>query len=162
MTAFITRMPAGFVGQISRDPGAAVIETEQLDATSIPAAFGLFVKTVSGKLQQADTVASITGLLVRGYPSQSTTNTAGAAAPVASSMCNRARKAYATVLCAYGTPAKDGIVYMRVTASGGTRTGGAVGDLEATADGAYNAAVTGARWTGGVDSAGVAEIAYNM
>jgi hypothetical protein len=168
--AYTTRMPAGFVGLISRDIQAQVVESELLDSTNTPAAYGVPVKTTSGKLRgfvSGDTASVISGFLVRGYPRAGSMTSPvyayGSQTPVAGELAARMRRGYLMVTCAYGTPTVDGTVYVRVTASGGVRTGGAVGDLEATADSTYNAAVTGARWTGSLSSDGTtAEIAYNM
>ncbi len=159
MVSFVTRMPAGFAGRITRDVQQAVVENELFDSSGIPAAFGLFVKTVNGKMQQADTIASITGACVRPDVSQSPTSTIGNVAPMASTTCNRLRQGYFSAVSAYGTPALDGIVYMRLDTGG---NGGTVGQLEATSDTSHNAAVTGAFWTGAPDTSGVAEIRYNL
>ena len=168
--AYTTRMPAGFVGQISRDINGQVVEAELLDTTNTPASYGVPVKTTSSKIRgfvAGDTAAQITGFLVRGYPVQgsltSPVYTYGSPTPVGGNLGARMRRGYFFGTCAYGTPAVDGVVYVRVTASGGVRSGGAVGDLEATSDSVYNSAVTGARWTGSLSSDGTtAEIAYNM
>lgn len=162
MVAFTTRMPMGFIGQISRDPEQAVVETEMLDTSVVPTGYGQFVKTVSGKIQafaSGDVAASITGLLIRSYPHQSLGNGFGGAAPVGGNLCNRMRRGYAIVACAAGTPAQDGAVYIRLDTGG---AGGTVGQLEAASDTTHNAIVPGARFTGAADASGNVEIAYNL
>ena len=162
MTAFVTRMPAGFPGQVSRDPINTVIEMTLFDSTNLPAGFGLPVKTVSGKMQgiqSGDTAALVTGFCVRPYPFQSTGNAYGNVAPVANGGCNRLREGYFMGVCQYGTPAEDGTVYVRVDTGG---HGGTVGGLEATSDTTHNSAITGARWTGNADASNNAEVAYNV
>ena len=59
------------------------------------------------------------------------------------------------VACTIGTPVRNGTVYMRVVAAAGK----AIGDLEATADGANSVALTGVAWASdGKDSSNVAEL----
>lgn len=170
MTAqvYTTRMPAGYVGLVSRTISGQVIEAEQLDGSTPPTAFGVAVQTdsTSGKLKAYTAAATITGALVRGYPMQGSISTVsnayGSPTPVAGSIGSRMRRGYFMATCAWGTPVADGAVYIRQQTNGGTRAAGALGDLEATADSTYNVAITGWRWTGGVDANGVAEIAVNM
>jgi hypothetical protein len=59
-----------------------------------------------------------------------------------------------TAICTVGTPAVGGTVYVRIAVD----TGKAVGDLEATADGANNIALTNAQWGGEKDANGVCEL----
>lgn len=58
------------------------------------------------------------------------------------------------VKCQKGSPAIDGTVYVRVTASGDYVVGG----FEAEADGANNVALVNAQWGGPADNNGVAEL----
>ena len=159
MAAFITRMPGGFAGRVTRDVQFSVIENEVFDASSIPTLFGLPVKAVSGKMQLAVTGATVAGFCVRPDIYQSATNTLGNVAPVASTTCNRLRQGYFAATCSYGSPAIDGIVYIRLDTGG---NGGTVGQLEATSDTSHNEAIPGAYWTGPADSSNVAEIRYNL
>ncbi|MFR1534290.1 MAG: hypothetical protein ACLSTO_12055 [Bilophila wadsworthia] len=69
MSAYLTRMPAGIPGDVSRKEGAT-IESSLVGSKAIP--YGAFVKLVSGKLEPlaaSDTAAVIYGLAVRPYPS---------------------------------------------------------------------------------------------
>lgn len=71
MPAYLTRMPAGIPGDVSRKEGAT-IESSLVGSKTIP--YGAFVKLVSGKLEPlaaSDTAAVIYGLAVRPYPKQS-------------------------------------------------------------------------------------------
>ena len=61
------------------------------------------------------------------------------------------------VICQNGTPALDGTVYVRVAANASI-PGAVVGGFEAAADGANSVALTNAKWKGGKDGNGVAEI----
>lgn len=165
--AYITRMPAGFAGLISRNIDGQVIETELLDSTNTPALYGVPVKTTSGKIRgfvAGDQAAAITGFLVRGFPNSgsqtSPSYSYGCPTPVANTMGARMRRGYFMATCSWGAPTVDGVVYVRLDTGG---NGGAVGQLEANSDTTHNAAVTGARWTGSLSSDGVtAEIAFNM
>ena len=58
------------------------------------------------------------------------------------------------VKCQKGSPAIDGTVYVRVTASGNYQPGG----FEAEADGANTVALPNAQWNGPTDNHGVAEL----
>ena len=58
------------------------------------------------------------------------------------------------VKCQKGTPAIDGTVYVRVTASGSYVVGG----FEAEADGTNTVALSNAQWNGPADNNGVAEL----
>lgn len=61
------------------------------------------------------------------------------------------------VICQNGTPALDGTVYVRV-AENASIPGAVVGGFEAAADGNNSIALTNAKWKGGKDGNGVAEI----
>jgi len=165
MVSYTTRMPAGFVGLLTRDPQASVVETRFITSTgTVPTAYGQFtIDDGSGNVAafpSAGTASQITGFLLRPFPFQSVDNSFGSPAPVAGQQVDFLRKGYTLVYCQYGTPSPDGAVYIR-TGTGGH--GGTIGGLEATSDSGNNVAVTGARWTGpGVDANGNSELAYNM
>jgi len=59
-----------------------------------------------------------------------------------------------SVVCKVGTPVIGGTVYVRIVADAPK----AIGDIEATADGANSIALTNAQWNTGADANGVAEI----
>lgn len=87
MSAYLTRMPAGIPGDVSRKEGAT-IESSLVGSKAIP--YGAFVKLVSGKLEPlaaSDTAAVIYGLAVRPYPKQSDAVGFGAASAPAGSLC---------------------------------------------------------------------------
>lgn len=165
MVAYQTRMPAGFVGLLTRDPQASVVETRFISSTgTVPSAYGQFViDDGTGNVEAfsvSPVAANITGMLIRSFPLQSSGNNFGASAPTAGQQVDFLRKGYVMVPCQYGTPSADGVVYIRQDTGG---HGGTIGGLEATSDSSHNAAVTGARWTGpGLDANGNAELAYNM
>jgi hypothetical protein len=168
MVAYQTRMPMGFVGLLTRDPQAAVVETRFISSTgTVPTGFGQFViDDASGNMEAfsvSPTASNIVGMLIRPFPTQSlgsTFSAFGTQAPTAGQQANMLRQGYVAVAVQYGTPSADGTVYIRLDTGG---HGGTVGGLEATSDSSHNAAVTGARWTGaGLDANGNAELAYNM
>ena len=157
MSAYLTRMPAGIPGDVSRKEGAT-IESSLVGSKAIP--YGAFVKLVSGKLEPlaaSDTAAVIYGLAVRPYPKQSDAVGFGAASAPAGSLCDVLRSGYMTVKLASGTAARGGQVYARVTAD----TGKNVGDIEAD-DTGKTVAVSGCTFMGPADADGNTEIAYNI
>ena len=111
MSAYLTRMPAGIPGDVSRKEGAT-IESSLVGSKTIP--YGAFVKLVSGKLEPlaaSDTAAVIYGLAVRPYPKQSDAVGFGVASAPAGSLCDVLRSGYMTVKLASGTAARGGQVY---------------------------------------------------
>src|SRR5271166_3138102 len=100
MAAYTTRMPMGFAGLLTRDPQQAIVEMAYITATSanVPAAYGVpVVDDGTGAcraFQSGDTAASISGVIIRAYPTQSTTNAYGSPVPVASQGFNRLLAGY--------------------------------------------------------------------
>ncbi len=159
MTSFLYRAPSGVAGDITR-PDDTIVEPGLLNAAQAPAAFGLPVKLVSGKFEKiasADAATVFSGILSRIAPSIAgdTAQTFASGTPNTASVQGIITSGYVNVLCPVGTPARGGIVYMRVTAA----TGKLVGDLEATSDTTLSVALVGVTWaTDGKDSGNVAEI----
>lgn len=128
--SILTRMPAGFVGDVTRK-NYSILEPNILGADCF---IGGPVKLSGGKIvpvASGDPASAVYGFLVRPYPTQGGISglTAAGAVP-AGTLVDIMRSGYMAVLLALGTAAKGGIVHMRVTAA----TGKAVGDLEVTAD----------------------------
>ncbi|MBB3808761.1 structural cement protein Gp24 [Pseudochelatococcus contaminans] len=160
MVAYKTRVPAGFAGSVSRTD-SLTIEQQIVDSAKPPKAFGAFAKLVSGRIQPleaGDAATDVYCLTVRAYPTQSVTNTFGAAEPPASGIIDILRRGYISVNLKAGTAAKNGAVYVRVAAV----TGKAVGDIEAALVANETVAVAGAYFTGPADANGVTEIAYRI
>lgn len=163
MVSYTTRMPSGFIGQVTRDDSKTIV-SEIIDATTPPTAYGSFVKLVSGKLQpiaSGDAASVVLGLLVQPFPVQASGVVSAldtAATPPASGLADVMRRGYLAVKLAQGTAAKKGQVYVRVTAD----TGKAVGDIETAADSAKCVAVTGCFFTGAADANGVVEVEFNI
>lgn len=159
MTSYLYRAPAGVAGDVTR-PDEAIIESGLLDAEAAPAAFGVPVKVVNGKIAKiasGDTAAKFYGVLTRVVPAISGSLAQGFddGTPNPAAVQGVIVGGYVNVKCTVGTPARGGTVYMRVTAA----TGKAIGDLEATADSTNNVALTGVIWSvDGKDADNVTEI----
>lgn len=154
-----TRAGSGIPGEITRRL-ESTIESILLDtATDTPDEFGRAVKIVSGKARKfvsGDVAADIDGLLVRTEPAI----TEADGAPKENAVHGLLVEGYVSIVCAVGTPARTGIVYVRTVAD----TGKLVGDFEATFDDGgegpdANEIVPGWVWAvDGKDSDNVAEV----
>lgn len=159
MTSFLYRAGSGVPGDITRQLDT-IVEQALLNSAKVPAAFGLPVKMTAGKLEKieaGDTAASFYGILTRQAPSIAgdTAQALGAGTPNANAVQGVLVRGYGNVACTIGTPVRNGVVYMRVVAAAQKN----IGDLEATADGVNNVALTGVVWASdGKDSSNVAEI----
>lgn len=162
--AYVTRMPAGIAGDVSRK-GLSKIQPEVLDADYPVTLYGLPVKMSSGKIRpiaSGDTIATaVIGFIVRPYPFQAATSEALAAGtPNPAQPADIMRSGYMTVKCNSGTPSKGGVVYCRKTADDlGVLL---IGGIEAAADSAKCEAITGAKFEGAADADGNVEISYNI
>lgn len=162
-----TSMPMGTPGDLSRDVRECTIEPYYNSSTVPVIGFGLPVKlgaqanSVTG-IVAADVSASILGLVVREYPAYPggamINQAAGAGVPMAGAL-GVMKRGYMVVKCNNGTPAKEGVVYVRIATPAGAKV---VGGIEATADGANTIVLTGAQFMGGPDADGNAEIRYNI
>jgi len=159
MTSILYRASSGVAGDVTR-PGDTVVESGLLNAAAAPAAFGAPVKVVSGKFEKiasGDAATVFYGILSRVAPSIAgdTAQTFAGGTPNTDAVQGIVVKGYVNVVCTIGTPVRGGTVYMRVAAG----TGKNVGDLEATADGANNVALSGVTWAvDGKDASNVTEI----
>ncbi|TEU30088.1 structural cement protein Gp24 [Alkanindiges illinoisensis] len=158
--SILYRMPSGIPGDVTRRSHATT-EAVMLGATPF-ASFGIFGKVVSGKLVPigaGDTAADVYGLLVRAYPTQSSSNAQGAAVPPTSGVADVLRRGYMTVTNNAGTAALNGVVYVRVA---NAAAGKPIGGIEAVADSTNTIAITGARFMSEADAQGNVEIAFNI
>ncbi|MDR1961447.1 MAG: hypothetical protein LBQ16_04115 [Gracilibacteraceae bacterium] len=159
MTAYLNRMPAGIPGEVSR-PAHVTLEAQHLGAAEIP--FGAVVKLSAGALAPiaaADTASVIYGFLARPFPTTGIDNAAGAGMAPAGTVQSVMRRGYMTVVLKGATAAaKNGAVYVRVTADG-TKL---VGDIEAAADAGKTVAVPACAFTGAADADGNVEISFNI
>ena len=166
MVAFVFRMPSGIPGALSRPSSALVVEPNIVSSTATPAAFGVpvVVEATTGKMRgiaAGDVAASVYGLLIRAFPSSSSTTALGPAAPATTGTVDVLRLGYMTVKVTNGTPTKGSAVYTR-TILNGAIPAGVIGDIEAIADGVNTFAVPNAFFTGGMDANGNSEIAYAL
>lgn len=162
--AITYRMAAGVPGAVNRVEHATILP-EVVDANTYPAAYGIFVKLVTGKIQplasgDAGTVAY--GMLVRPYPTSGNgTDGLGTSTPPTSGICNVLRRGYMMATLKLGTAAKGGQVYA-VTTAGGSVVVGDIVTSASPAGGGTAVAITGAFFTGPADAGGIVEIAYNI
>lgn len=161
MTSILYRASSGVAGDVTR-PDNTVVESGMLNASVAPSAFGAPVKITSGKfeaIEAGDAAADFAGILSRIAPSIANdgapaTESFEGGTPNTESVQGIVVKGYVNVACTVGTPARGGVVYLRVAAD----TGKAVGDLEATADGT-NVALSGVEWAiDGKDASNITEI----
>ena len=162
--SYLIRMPIGVPGHVTR-PANSTIESALYNASKPFGAYGVACKFVAGKIEPveaSDAASVIVGWLVRSYPTSSSTSlpipTIGNEVPVVSQTASLLRRGYINVKVSIGTPAFNGIVYVRVVAASGKL----VGDIEATADGSNNVVVPTAKFRGPADANGVTEIEYNL
>ena len=161
--AYITRMPAGIAGDVSRKE-VAKIEPRMMDPDHAVTLYGVPVKISSAgvaPLTTGDTVATdVYGFSVRPYPLQASVSEAlDAGTPNTNQPLDVLRSGYITVKNNKGTPALSGAVYCRI-ADGSTAY--PLGGIEAASDGGDCEAITGARFMGAADADGNVEIAYNI
>lgn len=158
--------PNGVPGDITR-PDESNIEPAMLVAVStvFAQAFGIPVKYVAGGIQQfnggGETAASFAGVLIREVPQQAGATDLGqfnGTIPNPLQPQGLCVRGYVSILCAAGTPARGGVVYVQIVANGGIGVGAFRAD---GTDGGNAVALTAtqAEWaTDGVDSAGNAEL----
>lgn len=127
MTAYASRLPAGFAGQLTRSEGAVVVPAVLSEAV----VYGKPVKMSSSKaknIEASDTASNFYGVLQRSVPQIDTGNDTDTAST--SYVQNIIRKGFANVLCSTGTPVMGGQVYMRVV----TESAQLVGHFETAYD----------------------------
>jgi hypothetical protein len=171
MTAFLTRMPAGIVGEVNR-VWAATIEAQVITpagTTGAPTGYGvpMVVDATAGNvgnmrtLQAADT--HVYGILARPYPTQSSAwpqdGFGGGSPPGLQGPCDILREGYISVLLSGSTAAvKGGQVYVWTAAPSGTHI---TGGWEAANPGGSGFAVDGCTFMGPADASGFTEISFN-
>jgi len=159
MTSFLYRAPSGVAGDVTR-PDDTVVESALINSEVPPVLFGAPVKMTAGKIEaieSGDAATDFFGIISRVAPAinGSLSEAFGSGVPNVDATQGIVVEGYVNVKCTVGTPVRNGIVYMRVTAD----TGKLVGDLEATADGVANVALVGVTWAiDGKDSSNVTEI----
>jgi len=161
--AYLYQAPAGFAGDITRTDETNVEPAKLVALASVYAQrFGEAMRYVAGGIQQFTTgltAADFAGVLVREVPSisgstaQSFTDTV----PNPDQVQGLAVRGYVAVKCTAGTPARGGIVYVRIVSA----TDRPIGAFEADSDGGNSVALsaTQAEWASdGKDADGIAEL----
>lgn len=150
-------MNLGYAGKISRDADV-IVENRMVKLETADIAFGKGVILNTNNTYElfgaTGTAAAFAGIAIAGVK-QATDYYSNEVVYKAGQGCDVLVRGSATIVCAVGTPAAGGKVYIRVTAD----TGKYVGDWEATSDGAKTIEITNARWTTGyLDVNKVAEV----
>lgn len=163
MPAFLTRMPAGIPGDVTR-PSAATIEPGVFNSAAAFGGYGLFGKISSGKfvpVGAGDAATAVYGLLIRPFPvtGANASDPLGTAVPPTSGMADVLVRGYANVKLNAGTAALGSAVYIRV---GAAAAGKPIGGIEAAADGANTILVANCSFMGAADASGNAEISFNI
>jgi len=168
MSVITYRMPYGVPGDISR-PSTATVEAQAFGATAFPA-YGLPAKSSAGKVIPVSAQNDVVyGFLVRPFPitGANANDALGTAVPPTTGVAGILRRGYINVLvqlggasCALGS----GVFIRYQSPSGSQIIGGVEG---ATTANTYQLTSTytlggGAYFTGPVDSAGNAEVAFNI
>jgi hypothetical protein len=161
--AYLTRMPCGVAGDISRKE-LSKVEPRFMDSTLPVPLYGVPVKMVSEKVYgftTDDDAVVPYGFAVRPYPFQAAVSEAlVAGTPNPTQPLDVLRSGYMTVKNNAGVPALGGAVYVRVVDSG--LAAQPLGGIEAAADGGECVAITGAIFMGTADADGNVEISYNI
>ena len=149
MAAYLYAAPAGVPGDITRVDETNV-EPAKLIANSgtFAQAFGIPMKYATGGITQmgaGDAATDFAGVLIREVPSISGNTNQGLddTTPNPDQVQGLAVRGYVSVKCKQGTPARGGVVYVRVEAD----TGKAVGDFEAVSDTTKSVALTATQAT---------------
>jgi hypothetical protein len=152
MVAYVTTMPSGIQGQVSRIE-RSVVESQVLNPTYPFATFGIPVKYVAGKalpLVANDAMTLVQGFLAREFMSQTALNEGlGVYTPPTTGVAGVMRSGYMTVVNNAGTPALAGQVFIRTANPSGSLV---IGGVEATFVGA-STAVAGSNTGNGTISA---------
>lgn len=165
--AYLFQAPAGVPGDVTRTDESNVEPAMLLQNGSplvYPQAFGLAMAYGTGGIQAWQTTnvqADFAGALVREVPqlsgNLSSDASTGGGVPNPDQPTGLLVRGYMAVICQYGTPARGGLVYVNIQATGSRVVGG----FEATSQAGFNVVLTTqqATWaTDGVDSYGNAEL----
>ena len=155
-----TGMPNGFAGNYARQPDAIIVTRPAGGEDPIPFGAPLVYDSDNQSVVQAG--ATATAALFAGV--------AAAEVKPALTYADQEGGAYApgdavgvfqrgsiNVLCAGGTPARGGAVYLR-TGTSETYTGETVGSFTATNEASKTVQLTNCQWGGPADANGVAEL----
>lgn len=155
--AYLFQAPNGVPGDITRVDETNVEPAKLVALASVYVQrFGEAMRYVSGGIQQWTTgltAPDFAGVLVREVPSISGNALAGFTdnIPNPDQIAGLAVRGYVSVKCTAGTPARGGVVYVRIVSASGRP----IGAFEAVSDGGNSVALTAtqAEWaTDGVDA----------
>lgn len=141
--AYLYQAPAGIPGDITRTDESNVEPAKLVALSSVfVQAFGVAMRYVSGGIQQFTTgltKADFAGVLVREVPSISGNTAAGFTdnIPNPEQVAGLLVRGYVSVKCTAGTPARGGVVYVRIVAA----TGRPIGAFEADSDSSNSVAL---------------------
>ena len=166
MVSYLTRMPAGIAGVLTRTEHATV-EPGLYSASAPFTAFGLAAKLSSGAyvpFSGGEAATALAGINVKPFPYQSSSTASDALGVATPSQTGGIgsflKRGYMTILLNGGaTVAKGGQVYIRVAAAA---TGKPIGGFEGAADSTNTVAPAGLTFMGPADANGNEEIAYNI
>jgi hypothetical protein len=153
MTVYDRSMPAGIPGNVTRPN--AVVDPVLLAAAAKPGT--PLALNAEGEAIKAVTAASVTGVLVRAYPTQSATTDLGIGEVPANTIQDRLRAGWITVQlsAAEASEAVKGAPVKLVEAAAG---GFAIGEIAVSA----GVAIPRAFFTGPADASGAVEIEFNV
>lgn len=163
MTSYLYSAPAGVPGDITRTDETNVEPARLIALASVYAqSFGIAMRYVAGGIQQWTTgltKADFAGALARSAPEISGNTNQGLddTTPNPAVPNNLVVRGYLSVPCTAGTPARGGIVYVRIVSASGRP----IGAFEASSDGGNSVALDSvqATWaTDGLDADGNAEL----
>ena len=163
MPAYLFQAPTGVAGDVTR-PDESNVEPAMLVALSnvFAQSFGQAMRYVAGGIQQFTTgltAADFAGVLARQAPSISGTIDSGFAdnVPLPTAPQGLLVRGYVSVKCTHGTPARGGVVYVRIVSA----TDRPIGAFEADSDTSNSVALSTdqATWASdGLDADGNAEL----
>ena len=171
MVAYQFRMDTGYAGAVNRVHDATVV-AEVIDAASPPPGYGvmLAMDAATGTVRPpiaADTVAVLTGLYVRPYPTQGGGPVSGIvndplnqSTPPLSGVANVLKRGFMTVKLNAASPAvvKGQAIGVFI---GAATAGNPAGGITGAAPGATVLAANGT-FMGPADANGITEVAYNL
>lgn len=163
MVAFLTRMPYGIPGDVTR-PSQSTIESQVFNSSAAFGAYGLPGKISSNKfvpIAGGESAAAIYGFLVRPFPitGANGSDPLGTSVPPTTGAADVLRRGYINVKNNAGTPAVNGQVYVRVA---NAAAGKPIGGIEAASDSTNTVAITNCTFMGAADASGNVEIAFNI
>lgn len=144
MPAYLFQAPTGIPGAITR-PDKSTVEPAMLVALAsvFAQSYGQAMRYVAGGIQQwttSLTAAAFAGVLVREVPTISGNLNSGFTDDVPNPFqpAGLLVSGYISVQCTQGTPARGGIVYVRIVAASGRP----IGAFEAVSDGSNSVALS--------------------